>query len=297
MTIKPFFTFKEAIKSLWRNRLMSLASITSVSATLIILGIIFALIININSLAQSARDQFNSIQVYIVEGSDELTRETLGTAISETVGVSEVIYESSQDALEKMKDEWGDNAYLLEGIEQNPLPNSFLVYLDDIYYSEQVVTAISTYEGVDEIKSYQDVVERLISFTDFIRKSGMIVMFVLIAISTFIIHNTIKLAVNARHREINIMKYVGATNWFIRWPFLIEGTLLGMIGAGVATLVLKMGYEYLYGFLGADFYVIIYAYLITPNALMKDLMFLFFVIGSGIGALGSIWSMRKYLNV
>ena len=297
MTIKPFFTFREALKSLWRNRLMSLASISSVSATLIILGIIFALIININSIAQSARDQFNSIQVYIAEDSDELQREALEAEIKSTVGVSDVVYESSQDALEKMKEEWDDNAYLLEGIEQNPLPSSFLVYLDDIYYSEQVVNAIATYDSVDEIKSYQDVVEKLISFTELIRKSGMFVMFVLIAISTFIIHNTIKLAVNSRHREINIMKYVGATNWFIRWPFLIEGTLLGMIGAAISTVALKIGYEYLYNFLSSDFYLVIYSYLIEPNALMKDLMFLFFVIGSGIGALGSIWSMRKYLNV
>jgi cell division transport system permease protein len=129
------------------------------------------------------------------------------------------------------------------------------------------------------------------------RKAGMIIMFVLIAISTFIIHNTIKLAVNARRREINIMKYVGATNWFIRWPFLTEGTLLGMMGAGVSTLVMKFLYTYVYDLLNSDFYALISAYVVKPEVLIGDLIFLFFIIGAGIGALGSIWSMRKYLNV
>jgi cell division transport system permease protein len=297
MTIKPIFTLKTALKSLWRNRMMSIASISSVSATLIILGIIFALIININAMAQSAKDQFNSIQVYIGDDVSAEERESLQTTIEGITGVDQVIYESRSDALEQMKESWQDNAYLLEGLEENPLPNSFIVYLTDIYYSAQVVSTMSTLPGVEEVKSYQDIVETLLNFTEMMRKAGMIIMFVLIAISTFIIHNTIKLAVNARRREINIMKYVGATNWFIRWPFLTEGTLLGMMGAGVSTLVMKFLYTYVYDLLNSDFYALISAYVVKPEVLIGDLIFLFFIIGAGIGALGSIWSMRKYLNV
>ena len=297
MTIKPIFTIKEALKSLWRNRLMSIASISSVSATLIILGIIFTLIININAMAQSAKDQFDSIQVYIQDDLDAEGREALQTQIEGIVGVDQVIYESKIDALENMKTSWADNAYLLEGLEENPLPNSFIVYLTDIYYAEQVVDGIKVLSGIEEIKSYQDIVEKLLSFTEIIRKTGMIIMFILIAVSTFIIHNTIKLAVNARYREINIMKYVGATNWFIRWPFLTEGTILGMVGAGLSILVMRFLYNYVYTLLNTDFYALISAYVIKPDVLLGDLTFLFLVIGAGIGALGSIWSMRKYLNV
>ena len=124
MTIKPIFTLKEALKSLWRNRLMSIASISSVSATLMILGIIFALIININSMAQSAKDQFDTIQAYLV---DTLPAEEIDIIMSkiETIdGVESVTYESKSDALANMKESWKDNAYLLEGLEENPLPSS-----------------------------------------------------------------------------------------------------------------------------------------------------------------------------
>ncbi len=297
MTIKPIFTLKEAFKGLWRNRLMSIASISSVAATLIILGVIFALIVNINAMAQSAKDQFDSIQAYLEEDVPiETVQETLN-AIERLTGVDRAVYESKSDALENMKNSWKDNAYLLEGLEENPLPSSIVVYLKDIYYSEQVLLEMEKMAGIEEIKSYQDVVEKLLSVTELIRKSGMVVIFVLIAISTFIIHNTIKLAVNSRQKEINIMKYVGATNWFIRWPFLAEGTILGLIGAGISIGVIKLGYGYVYEMMASDFYVLITAYVIKPEFLIADVTFLFLIIGSGIGALGSIWSMRKYLNV
>jgi len=285
------------MKNLWRNRLMSVASISSVAATLMILGIIFALIININAMAQSAKDQFDSIQAYLL---DTLTAEEI-SALLESVeaidGVQSVTYESKNDALERMKESWKDNAYLLEGLEANPLPSSLIIYLEDIYYSGSVLEQIEALSGIEEVKSYQDIVEQLLSITEAIRKTGIVVIFVLIAISTFIIHNTIKLTVNSRYREINIMKYVGATNWFIRWPFLTEGTLLGLIGAGISTAFMKFAYDYVFNLMHSDFYVLVSAYVVPPETLMKDVIFLFVVIGAGIGALGSIWSMRKYLNV
>lgn len=285
------------MKNLWRNRLMSVASISSVAATLMILGIIFALIININAMAQSAKDQFDSIQAYLL---DTLTAEEI-SALLESVeaidGVQSVTYESKNDALERMKESWKDNAYLLEGLEANPLPSSLIIYLEDIYYSGSVLEQIEALSGIEEVKSYQDIVEQLLSITEAIRKTGIVVIFVLIAISTFIIHNTIKLTVNSRYREINIMKYVGATNWFIRWPFLTEGTLLGLIGAGISAAFMKFAYDYVFNLMHSDFYVLVSAYVVPPETLMKDVIFLFVVIGAGIGALGSIWSMRKYLNV
>lgn len=276
---------------------MSIASISSVAATLMILGIIFALIININSMAQSAKDQFDSIQAYLVDDLPATDIDKIKTKVENLPGVKSVIYESKADALERMKASWKDNAYLLEGLEENPLPSSLIIYLDDIYYAESVLAGIQGTNGIEEIKSYQDIVEQLLSITEGIRKTGIVVIFVLIAISTFIIHNTIKLTVNSRNREINIMKYVGATNWFIRWPFLAEGTILGLIGALIASGFMKFAYDYVFELMHSDFYVLVSAYVIPPFDLMQDVLFLFVIIGAGIGALGSIWSMRKYLNV
>jgi cell division transport system permease protein len=151
--------------------------------------------------------------------------------------------------------------------------------------------------GVEEVKFYQDVVLKILEITNYIKNIGMIIIFILVAISTFIIHNTIKLAVNSRKREIGIMKYVGATSWFVRWPFLLEGTLLGVFGALVAIGILYIGYSYTYAMFTSKFYVLIAAYLVSAKTVVSDLLVIFIVIGAGIGALGSLLSMRRYLHV
>lgn len=291
------YTIRESIKNLWRNRLMSFASMTSVAATLLILGIIFILIMNISSLAQGAKDQFDTIQVYLVDEIDGRQVETIGEKLYELEGVKEIYFETKQEALNKMKAEWDENGYLLEGLEENPLPNSYIVSLYDIGYAEYVVDEIKMIAGVEEVKYHQDVVIKIIEVANYIKNIGMVIIFILVAISTFIIHNTIKLAVNARKREISIMKYIGATSWFVRWPFLLEGTILGMCGAIIAIGVLHVGYTYTYTMFTSKFYVLIAAYLVSANAITSDLTVIFLVIGSGIGALGSLLSMRRYLHV
>lgn len=276
---------------------MSFASMSSVAATLLILGIIFILIINISSLAQGAKDQFDTIQVYLVDELEGQEVETVGQQLYALEGVKEIYFETKQDALNKMKMEWEDNGYLLEGLEENPLPNSYIVTLYDIGYSDYVVEEIQKISGVEEVKFYQDVVMKIIEITNYIKNIGMVIIFILVAISTFIIHNTIKLAVNARRREIGIMKYVGATSWFVRWPFLLEGTLLGIFGAVLAIGVLHIGYAYTYSMFTSKFYVLIAAYLVSAQTITADLLVIFIVIGAGIGALGSLLSMRRYLQV
>ncbi len=291
------YTIRESFKNLWRNRLMSVASVSSVAATLLILGIIFVLILNVTAIAEGAKDQFDSIQVYLTDDVDYDTIQQVGDKIYQLDGVKEVYFETKQQALEKMKLDWDQNAYLLEGLRENPLPNSYIVTLYDIGYTDYVVGEINGFTGVEEVKYYQEIVLKIMEVTNFIRNIGMVVIFILIAISTFIIHNTIKLAVNARRREITIMKYVGATSWFVRWPFLLEGTLLGIIGAILACGVLYVAYGYAYELLNTHFYVLIAAYLIPVMSVIQDLAILFVVIGAGIGALGSLWSMRRYLKV
>lgn len=276
---------------------MSLASMSSVAATLLILGIIFILIVNINSLAQGAKDQFDTIQVYLVDGQEPAQIESLSKDILELEGVNGVVYETKEDAMKKMQEQWQENGYLLEGLESNPLPDSFIITLNDIGFANYVVRNIKKMDGVEEIKYYQEIIERMMNIAAMIRTVGLGVMFALVALSTFIINNTVKLAVNARRREIHIMKYVGATNWFVRWPFLVEGTILGLLGAFAAALVVFGLYQYLHEILSSQFYVLIAAYIISVEVVMRDIIILFVVIGSGIGILGSILSMKKYLNV
>ncbi|MBN2898580.1 MAG: ABC transporter permease [Clostridia bacterium] len=298
MRINSFgYNIKECFKNLWRNRMMSVASISSVAATLVILGIIFVLIVNISAMTQVAKDQFDTIQVYLDDDLAIDGIEEIGTKMIQLQGVQDVIFEAKEEALEKMKLDWDQNGYLLDGLESNPLPNSYIIVLDDINYANYIVNTIQDYDGIEEVKYYQEVIENIIKITDVIRKVGLMIMVILIAISTFIISNTIKIAVHSRRREINIMKYVGATNWFIRGPFLLEGVVLGLLGAILSSVVIYFAYKYSYDAIMEQFYMFISAYLIRAQVIIKDVVFLFVIIGSGIGALGSLASLRKYLDV
>ena len=298
MIRSALYVLKQAFTNLWRNRTMSIASITSVSATLLILGIIFLLIINISNLADFASDQFDVVQVFLEDGLTNEEMREIGNNMHAIDGVSSVTFETKEQALEKMKTEWKDQASVLAGLEErNPLPNSYIVQMDNLVYSDSIVNKIISYEGIEEVKYYQDVIEKIRNITKFIRDLGLTLIVILLFVSTFVISNTIKLAVTARKNEIQIMKYVGATHWFIRWPFILEGTLLGLFGASVAMMLIYLGYSYTYELLTSQFYVIIAAYIVPVNSIMTDLLEVFIPVGAGIGALGSLWGVKKYLNV
>lgn len=297
MSFNPIYNIKEALKNLKRNSMMSIASVTSVAATLIILGIIFALIINVNSMTLSVRDQFESIQVYISEDASAARMESMASTIHNMKGVKDISFVTKDQALEQFKEEWGENGYILEGMTANPLPNSFIIYLSDIQYSDEVIAKIEKMQDVDGIRSTQDVISKLISLSDMVRQIGFILIIILICVSTFIIHNTIKLTVNSRRKEIVIMKYVGATSWFIRWPFIIEGTILGLLGALLSVGLLNVAYGSIFDMFTSDFYVLIAAYIIPTKIFVNDMLYISLIIGAGIGALGSLLSLRRHLEV
>jgi len=297
MDMKVSYTLKETFRNLWRNRWMSLASITSVVATLIILGIIFILVLNINSISQGAKDQFTNIDVYIEEGVPTEEINLMKSDIVSLQGVEEVTYKPKDLALEEYKEQWGEDGYLLEGFVENPLPNSFVITLTEIEFSDYVVNKIGVMEGIEEVRYDEDFINKIITVSDYIKVIGLILIVILIAISTFIISNTIKLALNSRRTEISIMKYVGATSWFIRWPFILEGTVLGLVGAVLSAGIIFYTYRYTYNILTSDFYSLLAAYLVGVDKIFNDSLVLFITIGSGIGALGSITSIRKHLDV
>lgn len=291
------YIFRQGLTGLWRNRGMSIASVGSVSASLIILGLVITLVLNISNAAYLAQMQFDEIQVYVKEDLAIADIDILGKKIEGIQGVAGVTYESKERALEKMKGNWGDKGYLLENLEKNPLPNSYIIELSSIDEADDVVKELIPLEGIDEIKYYKEIVDQLLKIAKFIRTIGLIIILVLILVAIFIISNTIKLTLNARRQEIGIMKYVGATNWFIRWPFLLEGMLLGFIGAALAIVVVYYGYQYAFDIITSRFYVMFSAYMISVSDMMDKIMLLFSVLGMGVGALGSVFSLRRYLKV
>lgn len=216
---------------------MGLASVTSISAVLMILGVVLILVLSINNVVLDTKLKFDEIEVFL---KDELSSENLDAIEAEVLdypGVLSIMFRSKEQALEIMKEEWADEAYLLEGLEENPLPDSYIIKVNDIELAENLVNAVKTLDGVEEVKYYKDVIDKLLVFAGYIRVGGIVIIGILVFVSVFIISNTIKITVSSRRREINIMKYVGATNDYIRGPFIIEGVLFGLLGAVLSIAV------------------------------------------------------------
>lgn len=294
----PFYLFKQGLIGLWRNRGMSLASISSVMVSLLVLGIIIILVMSLNNMADMGQSQFDHVQVFIDDDiEDQRIINKIGNDLESIDGIKKVEFESRDQAMENMKDRLGDRSYLLDSLQNNPFPNSYIIYFEDITESQEVIYSVEKIEEIDEIKYHQDVINNLIVISDFTRVAGIFLIGILGFVAMFIISNTIKITLNSRKQEVNIMKYVGATNWFIRWPFIIEGMLLGLIGSSLALVLIYYGYQELYYIIQTDFYAIFSSYIVTTDEMIGEIFYLFIGIGVTVGVLGSLISIRKYLSV
>ncbi|MBA1334244.1 MAG: Cell-division-associated, ABC-transporter-like signaling protein FtsX [Firmicutes bacterium] len=302
MKIRTFgLQFKEGLIGLWRNRVMSLASIGSVTAVLLVLGLSLVLIVNVNSIAEYVESSVE-IKVFLIDELDSSQVETIGAKIKQLEGIKEITFESKEQALEKYKKQLGNNNNLLEGLEgeNNPLPSSYIVKVEDPNTIGDTAGKISAFEGVEEVTYGKDVVDRLLKSTYMIRIVGSILIGILALISIFIISNTIKLTVAARRKEINIMKFVGATDGFIRLPFVIEGLVLGLIGAVLSSGMLVALYNYFYSIMGRNFgsfFILVSSSLAPFNQTMYNTSLVLLAVGVFIGIIGSAVSLRKFLNV
>lgn len=289
---------KRGVINTSRNRMMGIASIGSVAATLLILGMILIVILNINNMASSTQKQFDRVQAYIEKGTDDETINNIQKEIEGIKGVKKARFFSKEEGLKEMREQLGDRKSVLDGLEEdNPLPDSFIVEIEKLEKADSVVKELRKVEGIKSVTYYKDTVDKLMRAVNVIRSSGLVIIGILILISVFIISNTIKITVAAREKEIGIMKYVGATNGFIRGPFIVEGVLLGIIGSILATVVVFFTYKYLFATVAKMTYSVLYSNIIAPSDIIGDLVIIFVAIGVGIGTLGSILSLRKYLNV
>lgn len=288
---------KEGIVGVWRNRMMSLASIASVTAALLILGIVMIMVLNINNIGSTSKNQFREVIVDIEDSVNMAGIEALGDRILALPGIDTLTFQTKEQALALMKTDWQEEAYLLDGLPQNPLPNSYKIILKDISDTDQVVSALVDMPEIEGVRYYKDIVEKLIKVTVTIRNVGIILMIILVLISIFIIFNTIKITVFARQTEISIMKYVGATNNFIRGPFIVEGIVLGFIGSTLSILIILYAYKMVYHKMLKDFYSFFTVYLVPYYSIVNDVMIIFFTIGIGVGILGSVLSLKRFLRV
>ena len=288
----------EGFKSTFKQKKMTSASIIIMCATMFIFGLFFVIGENVNSVIHQIEEQ-QGIQIFIDEEATETEIETLGNEIRNIEGVNKVTFVSKEDALNSVKEVFDDNQGLLEGWdEENPFPASYFVTLTDLSLNEQVQEKIYALDNVDEIASENNTINRLQELANGIQIMTVIILALLIIISIFIISYTIKLTVHARRREISIMKYVGATNGFIRGPFIVEGIIIGLISAIITLVILGISYNAVMGGIGESILVqSIGIGLLSFSEMFFLVLTVYLILGIGIGILGSVISMRKYLKV
>ena len=290
---KQYF-IKETYKSIRRNGFMSFASISTVAVSLLVLGMFLMIFLNTNNLAQYLETQLQ-ISVYMQDSATDKELASVKDKLTKMPGVVKVTQVNKQQALERFKKRLGDQKQLLNSLgKENPFPNSFEVQVDNPDRIKVLTPQIGQLPKVETAKFGQEVVEHLFQLTKILRLGGIVLVVFLAMATLFIISNTIRLTVFARRKEVIIMKYVGATDWFIRWPFLLEGMTLGFFGAVVAFVLINSIYASLLDRIHATL-----AFLpllpTSPLLLYVDLFLL--AAGTGIGALGSYISLRKFLRV
>lgn len=290
------YTFKQAFSQISRNKGMSFTATLAITAMMLILGLFFTTFVNVDLFAEVIQQDYNVIEVYLADKNDDAKNESIGKSLKSMKGVNNVKYRSKEDALKIMKERWGDNAYLLDNLQSNPLPDSYLVYVDDKDSADNVSVEAKEIQGVSDIKYYQDTVEKLSKITDAVEVGSIIIMGFLVVVSIILVANTIKLTIFNRQKEIGIMKYLGATNWFVRAPFVVEGTILGVLSALVSTGILGLIYSRFVSSIGPDILRVLSVPVISASYLLPNLMAIFLSLGVGIGICGSIISIRKFLD-
>ena len=293
-TIK--YALKQAFVQVFRNRTMSIASIFSITAMLLILGLFFILAVNVGLATESAKDKFDTIQIYLL---DETTVESANDMISSLKsmnGVDDAVYFTKEQAMEEFRVSWGEQAYLLDTLAENPLPNSIKVTMNDLTQAETVIQVARTFAGVEDVPDSQEFIDQVLRITDGIQKGAIAIIVFLVIVSVVVVSNTVKLTVLAREREISIMKYVGATNWFIRGPFLVEGMLIGCLSSLVSVGLIMAVYTKIVELVGQRALLLLSTSLVPAGILTTHLFGVFLPLGISIGAIGSIISMRRFLD-
>lgn len=296
-SIRRFFSaIGEGLVGLWRNKSMGVASIVSICSMLLILGGITFGVFVANNIVEDMKTKVDQIDVIL---EPEVTHERvlkIKEELKKIENVKEVNYVSKENALEKMKEQWKENSFLLDGME-SALPESYELKVENIENSSTVASNIYNIKDVEKVVYYKDIVDKLTKMSDVVKYVGITLVGVLLLVSFFIMSITIKLTVIARRKEISIKKYIGATNMSITGPFIVEGMLLGVLGAGISFAMIFFAYKYVYESLAWGVGNILYNYLIPVNIFGFYVAIAYFGIGIGIGILASIFSSRKYMKV
>ncbi|HHV08646.1 MAG TPA: ABC transporter permease [Firmicutes bacterium] len=288
------FYIREACRSLARNRFMTLASVSTVALSLLILGVFLLGAVNLNNMAVTLESQVE-VTAFLEDELKAEEVEVIKGRIQGLDGVREVTFVSKEEALERLKQQFGERKDLLTSVEKNnPLRNAVEVRTLDPTNVKNVVEELKALPGVAKVSFKEEIIDRLFSLTKAIRLVGLAVVVLLVGATIFLISNTIRLTVFARRREISIMKLVGATDWFIRWPFVLEGLCLGLLGSIPAMFLVVRFYHWL---AAGVYQTLPFIPMLKPESILGRLQLLLVGIGILVGTLGSAISMRRFLRV
>ncbi|SDH66868.1 cell division transport system permease protein [Aneurinibacillus thermoaerophilus] len=287
---------REGFKNLGRNGWMTFASISAVMITLLILGVFLMMAMNIQHLVQTVEKQVE-IRVSLDVTADDATVKKVEGALKKLPDAAEVRFVSKEEGLKNLKESFGDKRDYLNGLEkENPLPDTFIVKAKTPQQTGALAQKIEAIDGVKKVNYAEQTTKKLFAVTDVIRFVIVAFIIALAFTAMFLIANTIKLTIIARRREIEIMKLVGATNGFIRWPFFVEGALMGIIGAIVPIIVLSVGYASLLDFVEQQL-ALYFLHLLPIYPLMLEVSLVLLGIGAFIGIWGSLMSVRRFLHI
>ena len=288
------YFFREALTSLSRNRLLTLATVSTVAICILILGAAVLMTINAGNFMNRLESDV-AIMVYLDDSLSEEEQNEIEKDIKGMEGVQSIQFISKQEALKNLQEQFSGKDYdLEETIGKNPLPDSFEVKAVQPEDVKKIAQSIENMPGVDKVNYGQGVVERLFSVTRWVRIVGIGLIILLALAAVFLIATTIRLAVFARRKEIYLMKLVGATNWFVRWPFFIEGVLLGSLGALLAILLLVLGYSSLLDNLHTTMF---FVPLVSSFRLLINVYISLFLTGAILGVFGTWFSLNRFLDV
>ena len=289
----------EGFRNFFKNKKSTAASLIIMCATMFIFGIFFLIGENVNHVIDQVQGS-QAMQVFINPEATLEQEQELEKQIKALPYINTIEYKSQEEALNDVKQLLGDNADIVEAYsgEDNPFKASYVITLTDLTKTTEVHDKIINFDNVAKITLGSDTINKLVDIANGIRTATGVILVLLILISIFIIANTIKLTVHARRKEISIMKYVGATNGFIRWPFIVEGILIGIISALITVLILGFVYNFVAdGISSSDVMQTMGYDLLTYSDMLSLLFIVYIIMGIGIGAIGSVISMRKYLEV
>ncbi|MEG0963636.1 MAG: permease-like cell division protein FtsX [Lachnospiraceae bacterium] len=302
MRISTFiYTFKQGVKNIWRNKMFSLASIATMSACIFLFGLFYAIVVNFQSIVKEAEAGV-AVTVFFVDGITQEQMDNIGVQIDKRIEVSSKVFVSADEAWAGFQEDYFEgNEDMAQGFaNDNPLLNSshYEIYMNDISMQESLVTYMQSLEGVREVKSSAIAANTLSDFNKLIGYISAGIILILLCVAVFLISNTVTVGIAVRREEISIMKLIGATDYFVRAPFIVEGILIGVLGSVFPLLLLFFMYRNIIVYVAEKFqWVSRIMNFLPANQVFTTLIPVGLLLGVGIGFLGSRLTIRKHLQV